>query len=243
MRALRDIISAPYAERVVAKYDSAGTYTVPLPAGKYRITVVGAGGGAATGGWKTNVGASSISGKWGYASGGGGAMTRGAYLLTESATAYITVGAHGNGSGTTRIYDEKPTVGVAVQMWGEGYSNVVLQYEARSHGGNDTNPATVIITNTESTNGNGGNGGVVGSSMDISWVLESGLNGVYGIVTEIADGTSTVIEGGAAGGGKVPAILGDAGKGGNATISYIDGTLTFSGGDGHDGAVLIERIG
>ena len=248
MRALRDIVAAPYARHVVAKYTAAGTYSVTLTPGKYHVTLVGAGGGAATAGYTTERGTSAAVGKLGYATGGGGALAAGDIVFDETTQVSIVVGSGAAGSAMTKIGDSASSQYADIGAGGATSFSFGTS-SAELGGGNDQAYAIVSISSSSENMRPGGGGYPNQYISGISYY--AGEDGTIPpnatSITEIADGTSEYVQGGMAGGYdgvyRVPAELGDAGRGGDVAWGYADGVLVFNGGDGHDGAVLIERIG
>ena len=243
MRALREIAETPYARHVVAKYTVAGTYTLAIPPGRYHITIVGGGGGAATVGITTEVRASSVVGKWGYATGGGGALAYGDILVSESVEASVIVGAGSQGSAMSVVYDTAKDGGTSIGK--AGNSSISFGGLTEEMGGGNSTYVLVSVTSTGTVSTRSGSGGGAVKHQLEGFTV---IGGNYGTmsntpISEFTDGESGVVQGSAAGGGNVPIELGDAGRGGEVEWGYSDGVLTFSGGDGRDGAVLVERIG
>jgi len=227
----------------VAKYTAAGTYSVTLTPGKYHVTVVGAGGGASTAGFKTGTTTTGISGNWCYGTGGGGGLVYGDVNITETVTASVTVGAGSDGSAMTAVYDEV-TYANAYCTEGGSSSFSFGNNVASAYGGNYGGYSRANMSTIGDMTVYPGGGGNPGSAIT-GFSYYSGNEGSIPLakLTEFDDGESGLFDGGAAGGGHVPTELGNAGKGGDVAWGYADGVLVFNGGDGHDGAVLIERIG
>ena len=89
---IKDIKVIPFG----VEYQTPGTYTTPfLESGRYRVRVVGAGGGAGT-----FADATKYASRSGTAAGGAGAYVNAIYNFEEGSTYSVVVGAGGNGSGT-----------------------------------------------------------------------------------------------------------------------------------------------
>ena len=248
MRALRDIIASPYARHVVAKYTAAGTYTLSLAPGKYHVVVVGAGSGAATAGWKTGTSGTSLTGRFGYSTGSGGCVVYGELSVLSSGSASIMVGAGGAGTEETGISDEAPASGTRVAVASAG-ANTSFSFESsvsvESGGGGVgvTLPRVAFSTSQGmvATVGQGGSFVNIAAGFQYS----DGQSGTISVaeITEIADGTAQLVDGGLAGTVGFPSELGVAGKGGDVVYGYANGVLTFYANNGQDGGVLVERIG
>lgn len=248
MRALRDIVAAPYARHVVAKYTAAGTYSLTLAPGKYHVVLVGAGGGSATAGYTTERGESSAVGKLGYATGGGGALAMGDITFAATTQVSVVVGAGSAGSAMTKIGDSASSQYANIGYGGVtsfSFGTSIAELEC----GNTPAYAIVSINTSSEHIRPGGGGRITQYILGLShYQGEDGSMPPNGTaITEIADGTSLNVQGGMAGGydgvNRVPEALGDAGRGGDVSYGYADGVLVFNGGNGRDGAVLIERIG
>jgi hypothetical protein len=210
----------PYNQQI---YSTAGTYTFTAPVtGLYKVTVVGAGGGA--GGAKST----SVSFYATSAGGSGGGTAIKNIYLTKGSSVSVTVGAGGVGGTAT------PTNGTS------GGSSSFGAYCSASGGGYGV-AASASTTNVMSLLGSGPG---IGSNGDINI---GGFAASIGSIVVTSGGNAYAggNSGGTFWGGSSNGFLGSngnngkigAGGGGTATTNIA---LALSGGSGGDGAVIIE---
>ena len=249
MKALRDMILAPFKERIVARYLASGTYSVQLSAGRYRVALAGSGGGAAVAGNTSSTDATTgtKTGRWGLSSGGGGGLIIAEFRLLAGAEAQIKVESGVAGAASVVDAAESQTAeSASITIYASEFKCGNIEMYAICGNGGGTNPSAYVYAPASAGSivtraGKGGANSFAINAEEVA-VIDGG-NGNTATKTELETGTLTTVDGGVSGATGVPE-LGDAGKARAAILQYDSGESPVGlGEDGYDGGAVVWRIG